>query len=93
MKEFVINNTTPRELRRCEFPPVSEHQEEVADVESRQEEEIFEVEEILGHSFLEGDFKFLVKWKGYPISECTWEPHSNLDNAQSILKRYTERLA
>ena len=56
-------------------------------------EEEFEVEDIIGSRMYRNRQEFLVKWKGYPISECTWEPHSNLENAQLILKRYTERLA
>ena len=43
------------------------------------EEEVYEAEQIID----EKDQKpfFLIKWKGYPISESTWEP---LEHVKSI---------
>ena len=32
--------------------------------------------------------RYLVHWKGYPIEERTWEPLSNLSNAQDALKDF-----
>ncbi|KAK0669318.1 hypothetical protein QBC41DRAFT_364796 [Cercophora samala] len=32
--------------------------------------------------------KFLVKWKGYPESENTWEPKSNLKGAEELVREF-----
>lgn len=44
----------------------------------------YEVEKILNES----DGKFLVKWKGYPLSEATWEPEKNLKNCKELINQF-----
>ena len=41
-------------------------------------EEEYEVETIISHKGPPGQRKYLTAWKGYPSSENTWEPKSNL---------------
>ena len=36
-------------------------------------------------------FEFLVKWKGYPSEENTWEPQCNLSSAKVAIKALEER--
>lgn len=31
---------------------------------------------------------YLVKWKNYPMDQCTWEPYRNLTNCHDILNEY-----
>ena len=50
--------------------------------------EEFEVEAILGHKPWGRGHRYLVKWKGYPTSESTWEPTNNLKGALEILAEY-----
>ena len=51
-------------------------------------EEEFEVEAIIGHRKRWGNMQFLIKWKGYPTSENSWEPERNLENADELLRTY-----
>jgi hypothetical protein len=51
--------------------------------------EEWEVEEVLD-DMIEESFThmFLVKWKGYPASENTWEPRGNLQGCASLVEKY-----
>jgi Chromo (CHRromatin Organisation MOdifier) domain len=46
----------------------------------------FKIEEVLGLGY-----EYLVKWAGYPITEASWEPKSNLSDATEVLQEYQER--
>ncbi|KAJ9071787.1 M-phase phosphoprotein 8 [Entomophthora muscae] len=35
--------------------------------------------------------QYYVKWKGYPLEESTWEPLSNLTNAQEAIQIYPNK--
>jgi hypothetical protein len=51
----------------------------------------YKVEEILKEKKVGRGMQYLVKWKGYPRSEATWEPHSQLmKHAQDIVKDWEE---
>jgi hypothetical protein len=49
------------------------------------EERIFEVEEILDHSWDNNQHLYLVKWKGYPHEENTWEPFKNFQGWRDLV--------
>jgi hypothetical protein len=52
------------------------------------EQEEWEVEDIVDHKE-EGTARFyLVKWAGWPVEYNTWEPAAHLENANQIVKRY-----
>jgi hypothetical protein len=48
------------------------------------EEDVFEVEKILKQK----GQRYLVKWKGYPHSENTWEPLKHLSNCRLLLQEF-----
>lgn len=50
--------------------------------------EVYEVESILAHRGTGNRAQYLVKWKGYPHSESTWEKRSSLESAQEVLREY-----
>ena len=56
-------------------------------------EEEFEVEAILRHKGSGARRLYQVLWKGYPITEASWEPESHLRNAPQILEEYLRRVA
>ena len=51
-------------------------------------EEEFEVEAILRHKGVGARHLYQMLWKGYPITEASWEPESHLHNDPQILEDY-----
>jgi len=54
------------------------------------EDEEWEVERIIGHRKRGRGYQYHVLWKGYPITEATWEPESVFNHAQETLQPYKE---
>lgn len=71
-----------------EFPPI------VTDEGNEEEEPVveWEVEDIVAHQFRKEKGRlqpwYLVKWKGYPSYENSWEPANHLANASELLDEY-----
>ena len=60
------------------------------DIVDGQEE--YEVEQILSHWTFgcNKQLQYLIKWKGYPSSDNTWEPAENL-HADELIQEYRQR--
>lgn len=57
----------------------------------RAEDGYFEVETILDKRVNpDGTADYLVKWKGYPMTQRTWEPEDSLAYAQSAILEYEQ---
>ena len=54
------------------------------------EKEEYEVETILDKNIVKRKIYYLVKWKGYPSYDATWEPAENLVNAPEKIKEFEE---
>ena len=54
-------------------------------------EEVYEVENILRHRKRGRGHQYYVKWRGYPISEASWEPEEVFSDDGDLLTRYKER--
>jgi hypothetical protein len=50
-----------------------------------------EVKFITWHRLHGRSHQYLVKWKGYPTADNTWEPESNLEHAAELLKEYKDQ--
>ena len=48
----------------------------------------FEAEEVLDSKIMHKRLFYLVKWKGYPVSDNSWEPAPNLANAKDLVDSF-----
>ncbi len=53
-------------------------------------DEKFEVECILDRKLLGNRPVYKIKWVGYPLSECTWEPLAHLSQVMDLVDAYEE---
>jgi len=50
--------------------------------------EEFEVEAIRGKRIRNKQVQYLIKWKGYPEYDSTWEPVANLKHAKTMIHKF-----
>jgi hypothetical protein len=53
--------------------------------------EEYEVDRILDSRLRRGRLQYLVLWKGYPLSDATWEPVTHLQNAPEAIRTFHHR--
>ena len=53
--------------------------------------EEYEVDQILDSRWHRRHLQYLVLWRGYPMSEATWEPSENLQNAPEVVQDFHHR--
>lgn len=58
---------------------------------NQNDDDEFIVEAILDRRLSNGGHEYLVKWKGYPKSESTWEPLDNLMNVLDLVQQFNEQ--
>jgi hypothetical protein len=54
-------------------------------------QEMYEIESIVKHRRRGRGYQYLVKWKGYPIEEASWEPESSFGEDRELLHAYQTR--
>ncbi|KYN27296.1 PREDICTED: heterochromatin protein 1-like [Trachymyrmex cornetzi] len=74
---------------------LTQETEEIDEKDSGEEKEIskeFEVERIIEVRFKKnGTKEFLIRWKGFSVSDDTWEPEKNL-NCPELIAKFMEKL-
>ena len=78
--------------KRPSLPPSPTHQKEQSPNNKNKKKSFYYVEDILGKEKINGRLRYLVKWKGYPLQDATWEPAKNLTNAKCIVKNFELKL-
>ena len=48
----------------------------------------YEVEKIIARKFVGKNKLYLIKWLGYPLKDCTWEPISHLDKINTLVDNF-----
>jgi hypothetical protein len=56
-----------------------------------EEQEEFEVSEILDSRIIRRKLGYLVQWQGYDVYERTWKPVANLHNASEMIQEFHRR--
>ena len=54
-------------------------------------EEVYEVESILKHRHRGRGYQYLIKWKGYPVTEATWEAEAAFSDDRNTLVTYKDQ--
>ena len=52
----------------------------------------YEVEKIVDKRVRNGKVEYKIKWVGYSMEECTWEPLKNLENIKKMIDDYNEKI-
>ncbi|KHN73347.1 Chromo domain-containing protein LHP1 [Toxocara canis] len=57
------------------------------------QEEEYVVEKILSKKVISGEdggVFYLIKWKGYPVEESTWEPEENCESSRDMIRKFEQ---
>lgn len=84
----VFHATLLRQYRETEVYGANYHRPPPELIEG---EEVYEVEEIMRHRKRGRGYQYYVKWKGYPISEASWEPEEVFSDDGNLLTNYKRR--
>jgi hypothetical protein len=87
---FHVSLLRPALLDERLHPPVTDDTQPLLDIINGEEE--FKVETILDHRGGKHRWEYLVKWRGYPTSDVTWEPKRSLRHTPDVVLQYEEGL-
>jgi hypothetical protein len=89
---FHVHLLRPYIDSKAAFPDrVPYHARPAPAVKSTDAEPEWEVEAVLKKSVRGRKTYYLVKWKGYPTEDVSWEPEDHLANSQRIIQEFEER--
>ena len=53
-------------------------------------EVFYTIEKILDRKKVKDKYKYKIKWEGYPMDQCTWEPVENLQYSLRLVEEYNK---
>ena len=53
-------------------------------------EAFYTIEKIIDRKKFKDKYKYKIKWKGFPMEQCTWEPIKNLQYALGLVDEYNK---
>ena len=53
-------------------------------------EAFYTIEKIIDRKKVKDKYKYKIKWKGFPMEQCTWEPIKNLQYALGLVDEYNK---
>ena len=53
-------------------------------------EVFYAIEKILDRRKIRDKYQYKIKWEGYPMTQCTWEPIENLKNALYLVEEFNK---
>ena len=53
-------------------------------------EVFYTIEKILDRRKIRDKYQYKIKWEGYPMTQCTWEPIENLKNALYLVEEFNK---
>jgi hypothetical protein len=53
--------------------------------------DIFDVEKIKSHTYIDGEIHYFIKWRGYPETHNTYEPSVNIID-KTLIRDYNNEL-
>jgi len=59
-------------------------------VKETETEKQYTVEKILEKQLFGNEWKYLIKWYGWPKNQATWEPVENLDNIKDTIEKFNK---
>ena len=88
-----VNNIEQEQIEWSEevnqIEPMLQSQSKVEKIITN-EGEFYEVEKICDKRIINAEVHYLVKWKGLPFEESTWEPMQNLIYVQHLVKEFNK---
>lgn len=86
-----VRAQSPRRPNRAFTQPEVTHFEHLTDDTSESHNgDIYQVEKLLKQRMKNGEHQFLIKWLGFPHSQNSWEPASNILN-KSVIKQFYDQ--
>ncbi|EFA82198.1 Putative transposase [Heterostelium album PN500] len=90
--QFAINSTynSTIKLSPFEFKLNKDNESLVKGIEPDiiDNEEEFEIEQIIGDRMFRKKKQYQIKWLGYPLDKATWQYSKNIDHAKDLIKEY-----